>query len=250
MKFNLCLSIPISDNISENQRNIKAALKSGANIFELQFDYFNNIRIITEDFLKKLLGFIQPNFPVIFSLREPLDGGKIKTTEKERLKIIKVLIEAQPEYFEVEMNAANNILSEAAFLGETKDVNLIFSYYDFEKTPSLNESFVFLEKFIYKLEDKLFINAKTINRSIYKVIFNAKKFEDNLIPIQLINKFSRAGRRMVAFCSNELGLFSRITCVKVGSFFTNVSLEDESKVGQINIGTMIKIHKLLFDEKH
>lgn len=237
------------DNITENQRNIERALKSDADIFELQFDYIDNIQTITNDFLKKLLKFIKPNFPVIFSLRESLEVGKIKINEKERLKIIKVLIETQPEYFEIEMNAANHVLSEVAFLGETKDVNLIFSHYDFEKTPSLNESFVFLEKFIYKLEDKLFIDAKTINKSIYKVIFTAQKFEDNLIPLQLLNKFSRLGRRMVSFCSNELGLFSRITCVKVGSFFTNVLLEDESKVGQINIGTMRKIHNLLFNEK-
>ncbi len=250
MKFNICKSIPIkTDNIPENQRNIEDAVKSGARIFELQFDCIDNIQIITKDFLKKLLGFIQPKFPVIFSLREPPKGGKITINEKERLKILKVLIEAKPDYFEIEMNADNHILSEVAFLGETNVVDLIFSHYDFERTPGLNESLAFIEKFIYKLEVKLFINKKIINKSIYKVIFTAQKFEDNLIPIELLNKFLSEGRRMVSFCSNELGLFSRITCVKFGSFFTESSLDDESKVGQINIGTMIKIHKLLFEEK-
>lgn len=52
---------------------------------------------LCKKFFKKLLGFIQSNLPVIISLKEPIEGGKIKIIEKERLKNIKVLFEAQPE---------------------------------------------------------------------------------------------------------------------------------------------------------
>ena len=45
----------------------------------------------------------------------------------------------------------------------------------------------------------------------------------------------------------ELGIFSRITCVKFGSLLTYGSLEDKTAPGQINIEKIREIHKLLFN---
>ena len=43
-----------------------------------------------------------------------------------------------------------------------------------------------------------------------------------------------------------LGIFSRITCVKAGSFLTYASLADRTAPGQINVKLMREIHELLF----
>ena len=97
-----------------------------------------------------------------------------------------------------------------------------------------------------KLKSKLIVDSKIIRQSIYKVIFTANKFEDNLISLDLCKSFSKEGHKVISFCMGDLGNLSRLVCVKVGSFLTYGSFEDKTAPGQINIRKMRKFYEIIF----
>lgn len=247
MKFNICVAVPIqSSDFKQIETIIKSILKENPDFIEFRFDYIENTQTITKEFGKKLLRLVQPNIPAIFTFRDYSEGGQIKINDENRLEILKTLIEAQPEYLDIEMNSAKFILEEIIFLAIQNNINLIFSYHDFEETPTYEEGFAIIDSFMNKLTSKLIVDSKIIRQSIYKAIFTAKNFEDNLISLDICKSFSKEGHKIISFCMGDPGILSRLMCVKVGSFLTYGSFEDKTAPGQINIRKMRKFYEILF----
>ncbi len=247
MKFNICVAVPIqSGDFTQNETVIKIILKENPNFVEFRFDYIDRIQSITKEFSKKLLKLFQPNIPVIFTFRDYSEGGQININDEDRLSILKTLISAQPDYLDIEMNSANLILEETIFLAVQNNVNLIFSYHDYEKTPNYQEGFAIIDSFMNKLISKLIVESKIVRQSIYKAIFTAKFFEDNLISLDLCKSFSKEGHKIISFCMGDSGILSRLMCVKVGSFLTYASFEDKTAPGQINLRKMRDFYEILF----
>ena len=248
MRFNICVAIPIkSGDFKQNEILINTVLKENPDFIELRFDYIDNLQYINENFVKKLLNLIQPNIPAIFTFRDYSEGGQIKISNEERLKILKILVQAQPEYFDIEMNSAQFTLEELIFLAIQNKVNLIFSHHNFKKTPTYEEGFNIIDSFMNKLISKFIVDSKIVRQSIYKVIFTALNFEDNLISLDLCKTFSKEDHKIICFCMGESGILSRLLCMKAGSFLTYASLDDKTAPGQININKMKKVYELLFD---
>ena len=86
-----------------------------------------------------------------------------------------------------------------------------------------------------------------IKKVIYKIIFTAQVFEDNLVPIKICNSLFEKDKNksVISFCMGELGIFSRMMCVKAGSFLTYASLGERTAPGQIDIRKMREVLKLL-----
>jgi 3-dehydroquinate dehydratase-1 len=247
MKINICVAVPIqSGNFKQNETVIKSILKENPNFIEFRFDYIDNTQTITKEFSKKLLKLVQPDIPAIFTFRDYSEGGQINIADEERLRILKTLIEAQPEYLDIEMNSTKLILEEILFLAVQNNVNLIFSYHDFEKTPTYEEGFNIIDSFMNELTSKLIVDSKIIRQSIYKAIFTATEFEDNLISLDLCKSFSKEGHKIISFCMGTSGILSRLMCVKAGSFLTYASFEDKTAPGQINIRKMRQFYEILF----
>ena len=250
MKFNICVAIPIkSGNVKENEEIIKRVLESNPDLIEFRFDYIDEISELTPDFVKSLLDLVRPNILSIFTFRDPSEGGQCELNKEQRTKIIKLLIKAQPEYFDIEMNTEIENLRDIINFANENEVKLIFSYHDFDKTPSLEVATSIFEKFKDKLLNNHLVDFLTFKKITYKLIFTAKNFEDNLIPIKLCRDISEKEKEqgIISFCMGELGIFSRITCVKFGSLLTYGSLEDKTAPGQINIEKIREIHQLLFN---
>ena len=87
------------------------------------------------------------------------------------------------------------------------------------------------------------VDFLSIKESIFKMIFTAQKFEDNLIPMKICRDLLERNKckSVISFCMGELGIFSRIMCVIAGSFLTYASLEERTAPGQINIRNMREI---------
>ena len=246
MKFNICVPIPIkTGNINEIKPIINKALKTNPDLIELRFDYIDRIKNITSNFGKNLLNLIQPKIQTIFTFRAPSEGGQMKIEKNDHFLVLKKLIEAQPSYLDIEMNTDNHILGEIIFFANKNGVKLFFSYHDFKKTPSYEEGFRLIENFQEKLISKLLIDSKIVEKSVYKLIFTARTFEDNLIPLKLCKTFSEKGNMIICFCMGELGIFSRVMCLKVGSFLTFGSLEEKTAPGQIHVEKIRKFHQFL-----
>ncbi|MFX1493370.1 MAG: type I 3-dehydroquinate dehydratase, partial [Promethearchaeota archaeon] len=135
MKYNICIPIPIkSNNLRGINLVIDRALEFNPEFIELRFDYIDTFQNITQDFVQSLKNYIKNKSSLILTFRHHSEGGYTKIDEFERLKILKILMDSQPEFFDIEMNSATETLSTIISLSFMKKVNLIFSYHNFEET--------------------------------------------------------------------------------------------------------------------
>jgi len=246
MKYKICVPIPIkSVNISENIDLINNVKDLNPNLIELRLDYIDDLQHITKDFVTNLLIHTQPKIPVICTFRDFSEGGKVKIGISDRVKLLKTIIEAHPTYIDLEMHIENKILSELIQLASQNETNIIYSYHNFEKTPSFNEVSSILDTFLNRLKNQIQIEPKTLEKCIFKLIFMAQSFEDNLIPLKLCKEISSKELRLISFCMGDLGLFSRIFCNFSGSFLTFSSMIDKTAPGQININDLREILQIL-----
>jgi 3-dehydroquinate dehydratase type I len=247
MNSQICISLPInSGNVKENINIIKKALKYEPHFIELRFDYINDLDAINQNLLKPLLEIIKPKCSSIFTFRSFREGGKYPIEEGKRLQILKKLISFKPNYLDIEMETEDIILSQVLNSAVNEEINIIFSHHDFEKTSLLDESQNYINMFINRLEDNFKFNLNILNNSIYKIIFTAEKFIDNLIPLNLCASLKEK-IKIVSFCMGNKGIFSRIFCTEFGSFFTYGSLEKQTAPGQIKVEKIRKYLKLLYD---
>ncbi len=248
MKYNICIPIPVkSANISEIKPILVKAIKKNPNLIELRFDYINDIQTLSLDFIKELMVIITSNIPVIFTFRNSSEGGQVKIHQKERFKILEMFIEAKPDYIDIEINTSKDYLYEFINLASQNGVKIIFSFHNFEKTINFDEIITLIQNFSNKLNQEFSLKPKIYKDNIYKVVFTAQTFEDNIIPLRLCKEFSNSAQKLIAFCMGTLGIFSRIMCVTVGSFLTYASLEEKTAPGQINIDEMREIYDLIIN---
>ena len=244
MKFYNCVALQVkTGDLRENEANIRSILEKKPDLIELRFDYIDNVEDVTQDLIEHLLNLIQPQIPAIFTFRDPSEGGQAQIEMEERFKILKTLINARPRYFDIEMITPYKYLSEIINIAANNRVILIFSYHNFEKTFSYEKSVEMIDAFINKLCYN--VDSKIIKESVYKVIFTANIFEDNLVPIKLCKNYSQKGHRIISFCMEEPGIFSRVASVLAGAFFTYTLFEEKTAPGQISLDEMREFQKLL-----
>ena len=250
MKFNICVAAPItSGGLEQNEEVLKKILDENPEFVELRFDYIEDIQLITPTFVKNLLDLIGSQVQTIFTFREFSEGGQIELGKSQRFKIIQLLIEAHPQYYDIEMKNDRETLQTVINLARENDVKLIYSFHDFEKTPIYDEGVKIIEKFKEELVNNYAVDFISIKKIIFKLIFTAQKFEDNLIPMKICRDLLEKNKykNVISFCMGELGIFSRIVCVKAGSFLTYASLEEKTAPGQINIKNMREFLQILSD---
>ena len=249
--FNICIAIPVKKgDFKEFEVVLKQVLNLKPNLIEFRFDYIDEIAKISPDFLRNILNLTKPDVRSIFTFRDSSEGGQYEQflPREEQTRVVNLLIEARPEYVDIEMKSDMDSLREIIKTASENDVRLIFSYHDFEKTPSFDETNGILERFKDKLLDNHLIDFISFKQVIFKLIFTAQKFEDNLVPMKLCENFTKREKDqgIISFCMGEVGIFSRVSCVKVGSFLTFASFEDVTAPGQIKIELMREVHKYLF----
>ena len=159
-----------------------------------------------------------------------------------------MFIATKPDYIDIEMNTDKNILNKVINLSYQNEIKIIFSYHNFEKTIEFDESIKLIQKFKDKLTRRLSLDSKILEENVYKIIFTAQNFEDNLIPLKICKELSNSNQKIISFCMGPLGVLSRIICVLAGSFLTYVYLEEKTALGQINIDKMKELYKFTLDD--
>ena len=248
MKFKICIAIPIkSDDLNINKKIIESALDKNPDLIEFRLDYINEAELITHSFLKELMSTLPPKIPIIFTFRRKQEGGQYDLSRNERLDVLRHLIEVKPDYIDIEINSESEILKVVIDLAYDNKVNLIFSYHDFEKSVTYEETAEILNKFDEKLKHELSVDGYKINGSIFKIISTAEVIDDTVQVLNICIKLSRQDKKFVCFAMGEVGILSRILCVKFGSLWTYGSLEEKTAPGQIKIEKIREIHQLLFE---
>ncbi|MFX0060246.1 MAG: type I 3-dehydroquinate dehydratase [Candidatus Hodarchaeota archaeon] len=249
MNYNICISIPVrSKDLGEISNIINKALIFNPKFIEFRFDYFNSLEDLTQDFVEKLNKYIKRKAYSIFTFRHNSEGGESIIDETERLKILKMLMDTQPDFFDIEMNSNKEILNNIITQSNMKKVTLIFSHHNFETTPKYQLAKESILRFEERIIEEELNEFEILSKSIYKVIFTAQTFEHNLIPLKICNEFSKGYKKIISFCMGDLGLVSRVFCVKAGSFLTYAALEEKTAPGQIKIETLQQVYKLLFTD--
>jgi len=250
MKINICIPIPIRDlSIQAVQPIIDKALKTKPNLIELRFDYIADFKSISMEFLNNLLKIISSEVSVIFTFRDSSEGGQNQIQQDDHLKIYKMFIAAKPHYIDIEMNTDNTILEEIINLALQNRVELIFSYHDFNGTISFKEALDHIFNFESRLTQELQVDQQVFEGIIYKIIFTANKFNDNLTSLKICKEISSSKKRIISFCMGSLGIFSRINCVFTGSYLTYAFLDEKTAQGQIQIEKMKEIYDLILKKR-
>ena len=248
MKYKICVVIPIkSADLNVNKQLIETALEKSPDLIEFRFDYINEAKFITPSLLKELMAVIPSKIPIIFTFRGKQEGGQYNLRLNESLDVLRHLIEVKPDYVDIEINSESEVLKNLIDLAYDNKVKLIFSYHDFEKLVTYEETTEILNRFDEKLKHELSIDGDKIKESIFKIISTAQVFDDNVQVLNVSKKLSQQNKKFVCFAMGDVGLLSRILCIKFGSLWTYGSLEEQTAPGQIKIEKIREIHQLLFE---
>ncbi len=152
--------------------------------------------------------------------------------ERERVALIRnCLLSLKPKFIDVEISTVNKypqILRDA----EKAKTKLIASFHDLKGNENLGE----LRKVMWQ--------APLGSKSLYaiKIVSKARTAQDNRKVFSLYSSKLLKGKnapKLVAFCTGEKGIVSRIRCLFLGSPFSYCSLPGEPLAsGQLDIESM------------
>ena len=219
MAGRICVSIG-AKTIKELSSSINKALDI-SDFLEIRFDFLDQSEIPSS---MKIIESIKSRS--IFTLRSREQQGNFKGNEFERLKLLKMLYDANPMLLDVEYdtmivnNSLNNYLKDKS--------NVLISWHNFSSTPS-DEC---LEKKIYDM--------KKFSNNI-KLVTMATNVTDSLRVLNLYDKFKDSN--LITFAMGDCGVISRILCTFYGrSPFTYASLEKSIAPGQLSVIEMRRIY--------
>jgi 3-dehydroquinate dehydratase/shikimate dehydrogenase len=191
--------------IAEHQ----ALAAKGAQLVELRLDWLSRAPDLNR-LLKDRPG------PVVVTCRRPDDGGRWSGAEDQRRSLLRQAIVMGADYVDLEVDVAGAIPR----YGKTKR---IVSYHNFTDTPDNIE--------------ELHADLCKFDADIVKLVTMAQSPRDN---VRLLNLVRGARVPTIAFCMGDLGLASRVLCVKFGSPFSYATFSRERVLapGQIPFDDM------------
>ena len=218
MKYKTCVSIA-ETSPKKLQQTLKIALKK-SDYVEIRFDFLKTEQIpqVLENVKKDLK-------KIVCTLRPKSEGGKFTGNEKERISILKLIAEYDPLLLDIEFNTIKRNKNLEKYL-KTAKTNLLISWHDFKKTPSVTE-----------LKKKLDKMSKF--SSYVKIVTTAKSADDSTRVLQLYNKKGKIN--LISFSMGEPGRISRILSLYLGSPYSYVSLGKPVAPGQFSIDEVKKI---------
>lgn len=202
---------------------LKNALRR-SDYVELRFDFMSPTKIpIALNLVKKDLD------RCIFTLRPRSEGGKFSGNEKNRISILKLLAEYNPLLLDVEYNTIKNNRNLFRYLKATK-TNLLISWHDFKKTPSLYS--------LKRMLKKMARYSKNI-----KIVTTARSISDTVKVLSLYKSLPK-NTSLVAFAMGDYGRMSRLLCTQMGSPYTYVTLAKPIAPGQYSLDEVKSLFKL------
>ena len=171
--------------------------------------------------------------PWIACNRRVEEGGKLRSSETQRIKELLGALELGVSIIDIELSTLGLEKAVKEIKGRA---DCLISYHNLEETPSLDRL------------RQIIINQLAAGADICKVVTTARSFRDNLAVLQLINIFPET--KVVAFAMGAAGQISRVLCPLVGGYYTYASAEagKESAEGQVTAGELREIYRILGNE--
>jgi len=184
-------------------------------LIELRVDYLRNARLalLLQDRKK----------PFIVTNRRKEEGGKYRGEERKRLSVLQEAIYLGADYIDVELATQRSLLQ--GLVRDKRGTQVILSFHDFRRTPSLKE----LQRISWQMIQ--------LGADVIKIVPFARSWEDNLSILSLIPFARERRQKIVAFCMGEKGKISRIFSPFFGAAWTYASLNQSrtSAPGQLTV---------------
>lgn len=179
--------------IAEHQN---LATAHGVEIVELRLDF---IRRPVD--IKRLMA--DRPCPVVMTCRRPEDGGRWMKSEEDRIAALRTAIVEGADYVDLEMDIAASIPRYGA-------TQRIVSYHNFDETPD-------------NLED-IHHEISQLDPDIIKIATMANNPLDNVKTLRLCRN---SHIPTIAFCMGDIGMPSRIMCLREGAPMTYATFSDD-----------------------
>ena len=184
-----------------------------ADLIELRVDYLRNLELpLLLQNRKK---------PFIVTNRRKEEGGQYRGEERRRLSVLQEAIDLGADYIDVELATQRSWLQD--LVKNKRETQVILSFHDFRRTPSLKE----LQRISWRMIQ--------LGADVIKVVPFARSWEDNLNILSLIPFAKERKQKIVVFCMGEKGKLSRIFSPFLGAAWTYASLSQSrtSAPGQL-----------------
>ena len=209
---------------SNNEKSVKIA--NNADLIEVRMDIIGSSWPKLIEMLKK---------PWIACNRLRSEGGFWEGTEKDRVKELLRAESLGASFIDIELNSSH--VHKVVKYVRKVDKEALITFHDLKRTPPLSKLREIVEK------------QMILGATLCKVVVTARKFEDNLTILQLLQEYMNC-TRIVAFCMGEKGSISRVLSPLLGSDFMYVSTGagSESARGQIELNSFRALYKMLESE--
>lgn len=226
----ICVPI-VEKSKTEILKMAKEIVNSSADMVEWRVDWFESVFDIEKVVevaaeLRKILGKI----PLLFTFRTKAEGGEkeIESTQYREL-LLSIAATSDVDMVDVEVFFDNDIAQLICELHE-KDIVVVGSNHDFEKTPSK-------EEIIRRL-----CHMQDIGADILKMAVMPQKQSDVITLMdatkEMVSEYAQ--HPVVTMSMSEMGIVSRLEGQLFGSAVTFGSLTKTSAPGQINVEKLKK----------
>lgn len=192
-----------------------------ADLVELRLDCFKNI---ADQQLIQLRSKFK--IPMLFTLRDPSQGGFYSKSEEQRKKEIRHLASLKPEYLDLESHLPSDFIqSIAADFPATK---LIVSSHDFKKTPEDLKA--------------IYLQMKALPAAYYKIAVTANSSLDSMRMLEFAKKTN--DQKLIIMSMGQQEQYSRILGPIFNIPITYASLDQQSTTapGQLSAQTLVNVY--------
>lgn len=234
------ICVPIVGATKEDIINTAELIKeSEADFVEWRADFFEDIDQWKEvEATLQELKFSLGNKPILFTIRTSKEGGNLSISSSEYFKLNSNVIKSGlADLIDIEYCTDKSIITNLVEEAKKLNVYTIISNHDFEGTPNKNE-------IINKL-----CEMQKINGDMVKVAVMAKEKRDVFILMEATEEMARvhADRPIITMSMSSLGKISRVTGEVFGSDVTFATVGEESAPGQMHVGKVKMLLKLLHE---
>jgi shikimate dehydrogenase/3-dehydroquinate dehydratase type I len=172
-------------------------------------------------------------------LPEPADlpSRREGVSEVTKINLLKQAVELGADFVDIELACGDKAIRQLlSFIRRQKSATqMIVSWHDISKTPSLKEL------------KSIFEACVKVGADIVKIVPYARKMEDNLKVLSLIDHAIAHDQKIIAMCMGELGQISRMMAPIWGSYLGFAVLRGgkKSAPGQLTVRTMKDFQYLL-----